>query len=351
VYVHPQFNGDLFHGGDLAVIQLDEPAPAQADRYKLHEDGDEVGRRGTKIGYGYVGDGYEGEASPGGNRKRIGRNQYDALGDALGAADGTQLAYDFDNGNPANDAFGVVFGIHDLGLKNNEVNSAIGDSGGPTFFGKKIAGITSYGTRYNGPDVDGQINSSFGEISVDTRVSHYVEWIEDVVDGSTLALAAPLPPRSGNSHAAAPHAAQASPHVEALDFWEAEGPDVRHEIGAARDDAWAARAGRHEIGFLSRGPNVADLTPGTYVAAFNLWIDDQAADNRRVASLDVYDATTGEILAKRNIRRGDFAASREYDTFLVGFTAVPGHELEFRVRWFPTATLRLDWVRVDRVEV
>jgi len=46
---------------------------------------------------------------------------------------GSMLVYDFDNGNAANDGFGVLYGIHDLGVGDGEVNSAPGDSGSPTF--------------------------------------------------------------------------------------------------------------------------------------------------------------------------------------------------------------------------
>jgi hypothetical protein len=53
------------------------------------------------------------------------------------------LVYDFDNGNAANDGFGVLYGIHDLGVGDGEVNSAPGDSGSPTFIDGKIVGINS----------------------------------------------------------------------------------------------------------------------------------------------------------------------------------------------------------------
>jgi len=105
---------------------------------------------------------------------------------------GSVLQYDFDNGLAANDAFGFFFGNSDLGLGNDEVNSAPGDSGGPTFSSPVITGVTSYGVRLTffpclpfslcNSDIDGTLNNSFGEFSGDTRVSFYAAFVDAIVD-------------------------------------------------------------------------------------------------------------------------------------------------------------------------
>jgi hypothetical protein len=93
---------------------------------------------------------------------------------------GSQLQYDFDNGSSGNDAFGVLLGLNELGFGPDEVMSAPGDSGGPSFLNTEITGVTSYGLRIgNGSDVDGFLNSTYGEFGDDTNVAFYHDWIQD----------------------------------------------------------------------------------------------------------------------------------------------------------------------------
>jgi len=103
---------------------------------------------------------------------------------------GSVLQYDFDNGKSQNDAFGFFFDNPGLGLGQPEVNSAPGDSGGPTLTSGVITGITSYGVRLqtifgSTSDVDGELNSSFGEFGGDTRVSKYASFIDGITGGVT----------------------------------------------------------------------------------------------------------------------------------------------------------------------
>ena len=185
---------------DIGIIELAEELPEEMTRYDIYRDSDEFGQIGDKVGYGgnLTGDGGIPEFD---SQKRTGQNTYDAPAEILNGLipgftipDGTQLAYDFDNGLADNDAFGVVFGpdYANLGLGVNEVNSVLGDSGGPTFIDGLIAGLTSFGF---GGDLSEALlstdvtpsftDSSFGEISVDTRVSFYADWIDDVLEERT----------------------------------------------------------------------------------------------------------------------------------------------------------------------
>ncbi len=91
------------------------------------------------------------------------------------------LAYDFDSGQPANDAFYRLFNLRDLGLGAAEAMVAPGDSGGPHFINGLIAGVTAGILRPAISDIDGALNSSFGEIGIDTRVSYYASWIDQIV--------------------------------------------------------------------------------------------------------------------------------------------------------------------------
>ncbi|KYC44027.1 hypothetical protein WA1_02470 [Scytonema hofmannii PCC 7110] len=194
LFIHSDWSDNFtIINGDIAIIELASEAPVAAERYDIYRGTDEVGKIGIKVGYGYSGNGNEGDISSDG-LKRLGKNIYDAPGEILSKLPeletfpfpSTVLAYDFDNGLPANDAFGVHFGISDTGLGLDEINSAAGDSGGPTFINGLIAGITSFGTCYgypdcSGSDIDNILNSSFGEFSVDTRVSTYANWIDSIL--------------------------------------------------------------------------------------------------------------------------------------------------------------------------
>ncbi len=204
--VHPNWNGDFGIGYDLALITLNDFAPAGIPRHDIFRGANEVGQVVAKAGYGKSGNGNDGDIL-GTGTKRAGTNLYDTLGDVFEAVGGinplpgAQLAYDFDDGTSTHDAFGFfgaalsATGLNDLGVGSDEVMSAPGDSGGPTFIGDLVAGITSYGLRLDlrggkpprTSDTDKQLNSSFGEFAVDTRVSFFADWID-------ANLTAPPPP-------------------------------------------------------------------------------------------------------------------------------------------------------------
>lgn len=201
--VHPGWDGEFNTGNDIAIVHLGQLAPLGATAYEIYRGSDEVGQDVYKVGYGLSGTGITGDDLPAGTR-RSGMNTYDALGDVFtGVLDtpplpGSQLVYDFDDGSAAHDAFeffGLMLGtrhIDNLGLGDDEVLAAPGDSGGPTFINNQIAGITSYGLRLdnfagNSSDIDGTRNSSFGEFVFDTRVSYYADWID-----ANLSIAPPF---------------------------------------------------------------------------------------------------------------------------------------------------------------
>jgi hypothetical protein len=188
IQIHPQYDGRFWRGYDVAVLELSSAAPAPAERYDIYRGTAEIGRQVQLVGYGYTGTGATGADSYDGF-KRDGLNRYDALVDVLEdpeAIPGSQLVYDFDNGLAGNDAMDVEYGIADLGFGTQEANSAPGDSGGPTFIDGLIAGITSYGFGFDdepglpNPDTDPELESNFGEVSVDTRVSFVADWIDAV---------------------------------------------------------------------------------------------------------------------------------------------------------------------------
>jgi Ca2+-binding RTX toxin-like protein len=190
IFIHPGWTADFDNNNDIAILELAQTAPEAADRYDPYRDFDEVGQTFEKVGYGVGGNGFDGEdfGGPTGIR-RGGKNRYDAPGEIFNddpgsnIIPGSQLAYDFDSGSPANDAFGVEYGIPDLGLGPEEIAPGGGDSGSPAFIDGKVAGLTSFGQSplTAGVDVTDRNDTSFGEFFSDTRVSVYVPWIEETI--------------------------------------------------------------------------------------------------------------------------------------------------------------------------
>ncbi len=209
--VHNSYDGDFLKGNDIAIVELSSVASSGVTRYDYATNDNSVGQVRYKIGYGISGKFKTGDDPsnyPFGT-KRDGLNNYDAFADIMYLALGLQpntdyvpqaiYQFDSDDGRTNHDAFGFFFNLSDLGLGNEEVMSAPGDSGGPTLSDENndgtpdtIVGITSYGITLqynNGQSSDctrqfGSVilDSSCGEFSGDTRVSSYTSFIIDVID-------------------------------------------------------------------------------------------------------------------------------------------------------------------------
>ena len=190
VFIHPNFNGNVGQGFDIAIVELASDAPGFAQSYTLQRTGNEIGIAGEKVGYGQTGTGTSGSTPGTFGTRRDGLNRYDALApqELFAGPPDTALAYDFDSGSPANDAFGFFFGLPHLGYGADEVSAAPGDSGGPTFLAPAtVSGITSYGVGQVATDVSpGVTNSSFGEFAVDTRVSSFAGWVDSLTTKSIV---------------------------------------------------------------------------------------------------------------------------------------------------------------------
>lgn len=204
--LHPLFNGDLGDGFDFAVIEMTQVASAGLEIYELYTDQDELFQEYTRVGFGTIGTGNDGAESALGFKLQ-GTNVYDMTEQFLVDAGitgslnpDTILLSDFDNGLDGQNLNQLLFDFFEPNLTSDlgtllEANSAPGDSGGPGFIDGKIAGVTSFGRRFssgNNPfgDIDFIINSSFGEMMGDARVSSGVDFINGF-------LAQPVPVPAG----------------------------------------------------------------------------------------------------------------------------------------------------------
>lgn len=198
IEIHPDWDDLDGFNGDLAIMYLAEGLPREVPRYELYRDTDEVGQVFTRLGYGVMATGAQGEFGEDESTVlRRGQNRYEALAELYNEADGDpesyiqpgkQLLYDYDSGRPANDALGIEYGLVDLGLGQQEIGSSGGDSGGPAFIDGKVAGISSSGSSPDreGIDVTLENDTSFGEYFFDTRVSAYADYIDQAILGQSM---------------------------------------------------------------------------------------------------------------------------------------------------------------------
>ncbi len=195
VIVNPGYIDDdhFLLGDDLALVHLPAvdaaghaiPASAKTEAMQIYTDSNEVGQTYHFLGYGQVGSGLTGTftAQPTTTTLHEGWNVFDTTGVTIGF-ESTQLCADFDDGTALHDAFGSIFGINDtdatLVAQKKEAITDHGDSGGPALIDGKIAGIESGGTPIDPspPDIDGSLDSSFGELDVETRISSFASWID-----------------------------------------------------------------------------------------------------------------------------------------------------------------------------
>lgn len=118
-----------------------------------------------------------------------------------------------------------------------------------------------------------------------------------------------------------------------------------HQIGRADGDGWSVNVVNDAPGqYLNYGPYTTGLGGGNHSAVFTLQADNVSADNNAIVVLEVNDASTGSVLASRQIRRSEFRGPFTYTDFSVPFTATAGHSLEFRTRWLGGSYIKQDKV-------
>jgi hypothetical protein len=189
-------------GSDLAIVELDQPAPASIPRYPLYAGRDEVGQTAVLVGYGFTGHGSMGVLEPSTPTKRAGLNRFDALGDTVdfgifpipgGPRGENVLVTDFDSGLAANNTLKAHHGLEsDLGFGDDEVQGAPGDSGGPVFIGNAIAGLLSFGFGIPATDATPlPLDSSWGTLGFNTRVSSFREFLTTATNGQAVFIPEP----------------------------------------------------------------------------------------------------------------------------------------------------------------
>lgn len=125
-------------------------------------------------------------------------------------------------------------------------------------------------------------------------------------------------------------------------------PEFYHQIGRAEADGWSVRVGDEAEHYMCFGPYAREIGFGARVATFNLMLDNVVVQSPAILTIDVAEATTGAVLAKRDLFRSDFAAPMQYQGFPLQFIARPGAKLEFRTLWHGVSYARQRDVVVTR---
>jgi hypothetical protein len=121
---------------------------------------------------------------------------------------------------------------------------------------------------------------------------------------------------------------------------------IYHNVGRPEPNGWSANPALDGPGHMLFGPYTREIPGGINTAFFRLMIDQRIGPNDVVARLDVNDGDLQQVLAGREVRRNEIAASFAYQDFPLVFTSQNNQNLEFRV-WFTAQT----YVKIDHVAV
>lgn len=182
----PLGDGDQL-GVDVALAILQRPVVG-IQPYRLPGKDSLVTNHKIYIaGYGNLVEGEKGVQDPKNSRRMAGENVLDRVVKEIEVEDqsvnttGGLLAFDFDSPSYSHNQLGqdkemidyLSAGSSDPYPLNLEVSTAVGDSGGPLIARQKnswrIFGTVSYGTS----------NSTYGDVTILTRLSNHVEWIRN----------------------------------------------------------------------------------------------------------------------------------------------------------------------------
>lgn len=172
-----------FSAGDIAVVELKTPAPAQLPRYQLYAVTDEIGQEVVIAGYGTTGLGETGiDETNDVAVKRVGLNRFDTFWDDSES----EIGYDFDSGEDANNTSTLFGVVSDLGFGADEVLLGLGDSGGPVFIDGVIAGVSTFRVQPIEGDFNNEFDGSWGELGFSVRVSRFRAFISTATNGQAV---------------------------------------------------------------------------------------------------------------------------------------------------------------------
>jgi|GEM_PF-4957412 len=130
--------------------------------------------------------------------------------------------------------------------------------------------------------------------------------------------------------------------------YEAE-TQLAHLVGRQEGNGWSANTVDDSPEHMAYGPYATDWPETVLNVRFRLMIDVVTTAPQQVVSVDVFDATTGQVLVTRAILRNEFLAPYTYQDFdiSVDVSGRSGNAMETRVYWNDVSYVRLDSVFVS----
>ncbi len=85
--------------------------------------------------------------------------------------------------------------------------------------------------------------------------------------------------------------------------------------------------------YMVFGPYATDIPSGPNMATLKIKTDNNTVDNAPVVDIDVRDATSGNVVASKNITRQQFSVAGDYVNFYLPFNMPENnHRVEVRAR-------------------
>lgn len=174
--------GNVLAGYDIGLVRLDRPV-SMIEPALVYSSLSVSIQPGTIVGYGSTGTGLTGFIPGSAGTKLAGQNMIDGIGDGISISSSV-LFVDFDA--PSNPALNVTGSSVPLAM---EYLSAPGDSGGGLFITQGantyLLGITSFGWGR----IDGNPNSSYGDLAGFVAVSPFLDWINTTINPGLIQTA------------------------------------------------------------------------------------------------------------------------------------------------------------------
>lgn len=206
VAMHPNYQGfgncpvgvpGFCVNDDVAVITMNQDAPAAAKIYRTFIGPVTTGQFDTLVGYGLSGDGINGyTVNPDFRVKRSGENIMDLfdLDDEQNFAAGPQEVWYSDFDGHGQDSFCTLFGVCTPILANDkETNLGGGDSGGPSFLLDNGEYLLMGNNTFGGTLSDDQVDGTFGTFFGGMLLAPYIGFLEEATGGAIHTVAIPEP--------------------------------------------------------------------------------------------------------------------------------------------------------------
>lgn len=130
--------------------------------------------------------------------------------------------------------------------------------------------------------------------------------------------------------------------------YEAEGTQFTHPTGRPDGDGWLVQCGMDEVGYMLDGTHIADIPVGLNTANFEMKVDNNTANDDIQLRCEVWDNTTGSIIATNTVTRKQFNQASTYQNFPLKYNnTTAGHQIDFRVYWYGRTYLKVNDVYTD----